>query len=305
MAVMRAPVSMPMSGHDWQWLATLATLWSFAFFFTKIGVTALPPLSVAFVRIALAAAALAAILTWRGAPALRTVKNWPAFLIMAAINNAVPFSLIAVAQTSITSGFAATLNGASPLFSVLLAHAIGAERLSGLKIAGVVLGLAGVAALLTGSSAGVWGLDAFAMTACLGAAFLYACSGLYGRRLGRLSALEAAAGQLIAATLVMAPVVAIVDRPWTLPMPAATTIAALAGLALFGTAAAYVVYFRLLASAGATNLLLVTLLMPIGATALGVAFLDERFSFEQALGMAAIGVGILAVDGRVAGPRRA
>lgn len=294
-----------MSGQDWQWLATLATLWSFAFFFTKIGVTALPPLTVAFVRIGLAAATLAAILAWRGGSALRAANNWFAFLIMGAINNAVPFSLIALAQTTVTSGLAATLNGASPLFSVLLAHAIASERMSGLKFSGVVLGLAGVAVLLVGGTSGAWESDAFAFAACLGAAFLYACSGLYGRRLGGLSALEAAAGQLIAATLLMAPVVVLVDRPWTLPFPSAATFAALAGLGLFGTAAAYVVYFRLLASAGATNLLLVTLLMPVGTTALGIAFLDETVSFAQALGMAAIGVGILAVDGRIAGARRA
>jgi len=137
--------------------------------------------------------------------------------------------------------------------------------------------------------------------ACLGAALAYAFAGVFGRRFRALgiTPLATATGQVTASSLMLLPIMLFIDQPWTLAMPSIGTIGALIGLAGLSTALAYIIYFRLLATAGATNLLLVTLLIPVSAILLGVLILGEIMDAKHFAGMALIGLGLAAIDGRL------
>ena len=220
---------------------------------------------------------------------------------MGVLNNVVPFSLIVFGQTRIDSGLAAILNATTPLFAVVAAHcATPGERLTPARLAGVALGLLGVVAMVGPAALHGLGGALAAQLACLAAALSYAVAGLYGRRFQALGVAPTAtaAGMLTASAVLIAPLALLVDRPWTLPWPGPAAVAALLGLAALSTALAYLLYFRLLASAGATNLLLVTFLIPASAVALGVLVLGETIAARQILGMALIGAGLAAIDGR-------
>ena len=288
-----------MSAKDWARLTTLSLLWSGAFFLTEVALEELPPLTLVLGRIGFAALALHGILWLRGERVAASARLWGAFLVMGALNNFLPFSLIVSGQVHIEGGLAAILNGTTPLFSVVLAHFLTAEeRLSAGRVAGLLLGLGGVALLVGPSALAGLGAQGWAQLAVLAAAASYACAAFYGRRFRGLSPLVIAAGQLTAAALLILPLALLFDRPWTL-QPGLTTWAAWLGLALPATALGYVIYFRILASAGATNLMLVTLLTP-GAVLLGALFLDERIGASSIAGMLLIGAGLLAIDGRLA-----
>jgi drug/metabolite transporter (DMT)-like permease len=272
-------------------------LWGGSFFFAKVALDALAPFTVVFCRVALAALALNII------NPLRRSAPWGAFFAMGALNNVVPFALIFWGQTHIASGLASILNATTPLFTAVVAHFLTAdEKLTRAKCAALVAGLAGVVFLvgpdfLAGARTGVAG-----QLACLGAALSYAFAGIYGRRFRTMgvASLEAAAGQVTASALLILPIMLIIDRPWLLPAaPSIEVWAALAGLSLLSTALAYVLYFRVLAAAGATNLLLVTFLIPVTALLLGAAFLDERAEPRHFLGMGFIPAGLALIDGRI------
>ena len=287
-----------MDGSEWLLLLALSGLWGSSFFFYKVLGHALPPLTIVLGRVGLAALVLNVVLLARGTP-LGWAMPWSSFVLLGVLNSAVPFTLFAWGETRISSGMAAMLNAATPVFSILLAHALGRERLTWGRTAGVVLCLGGVAVLigptaLAGAAAGLAG-----EAACLVAALSYAVAGQFARRLSRLPALQVATGQLTASALVMLPLAAIADRFWLLPAPALGTWAALAGIALLGTALAYILFFRIMATAGATNAMLVTFLLPISALLLGRIFLGELIPVRAYAGMALIGAGLAAIDGRV------
>jgi drug/metabolite transporter (DMT)-like permease len=226
---------------------------------------------------------------------------------MGLLNNAIPFSLIVWGQQHIASGVASILNAATPLFTVLLAHVLtDDERLNAGKLAGVLIGFAGVAVLLGPQALWGGGVQLGAQLLCLLGALSFALAGIFGRRFHAMGVtpLATATGQLTASSVVMLPLALWIDRPWELAVPGAPVVVAVLALAVLSTALAYVLYFRLLASAGATNLLLVTLLIPVGAVALGVALLHEPLLPQHALGMGLIGLGLLCIDGR-AGRRAA
>ena len=230
-------------------------------------------------------------------------KTWLAFFGMGLLNNAIPFSLIVWGQTQIASGLASILNATTPLFTVLVAHVLTAdERLSKGRIVGVLLGLAGVVALIGPQALVGLGQDVLAQLAILGAALSYAFASIFGRRFKRMGVppLATATGQVTASSVLLLPVALIVDRPWTLPSPALPVWAAIIGLALLATALAYILFFRILASAGAVNLMLVTFLIPVSAILLGMAFLGESLAPMDFIGMALIGLGLAAIDGRLA-----
>jgi drug/metabolite transporter (DMT)-like permease len=295
-----------MNAGDWGLLVALSVLWGGSFFFNQVAVAELPALTVSAARVALAAATLVAIAALAGASLPRGRGVIVAFLGMGLLNNALPFTLIVWGQAQIGSGAAAILNASTPLFTVLLAHGLTAdERLTPGRLAGVVVGFAGVAAMLGGGigggiGGGVGGGAWAAQAACLAGALSYALASVWGRRFRRLEVapLATAAGQLVASSLMLAPLALLVDRPWTLPAPSAAALASLAGVALLSTALAYVLYFRLLARAGASNLMLVTLLIPVTAVALGAAVLGEALTARHLAGMALIALGLAAIDGR-------
>lgn len=281
-------------------LLTLAGVWGGSFFFYKILVAELPPFTVVLGRVGIAAIILNLWLLLRGDFMPTSPRLWRQFILMGLLNNAIPFSLIVFGEMRISSGLAAILNATTPIFGVLVAHALTRnEKLTGGKAAGVAIGFAGVAVLVgPGVLAGLGSGSVLGEAASLVAALTYAFAGVYGRRFAGLSPLKVATGQTTAATLLLLPLVAIVDRPWSLPAPSATAWAALLGIALLCTVAAYILYFAILAAAGATNLLLVTFLVPVSALLLGALVLGEALQGREFVGMALIGGSLAFIDGR-------
>ncbi len=294
-----APV---MGGREWALLLVLSVLWGGSFFFTGVAVRALPSITLVWLRVAVAALALLLALRILGQPMPGDRRRWLAFFAMGLLNNVLPFVLIVWGQHRIASGLAAILNATTPLFTVLVAHALTTdERLTVLKAAGVGTGFVGAAVMVGADVLGGLGTDVAAQLACLGAALSYAFAGLYGRRFRRMATppLVTATGQVCASTLMLLPVMLLVDRPWTLAAPEAAIWGAVLAGGLLSTALAYWLYFRLLARAGATNLLLVTFLIPVSAILLGVLVLGEVLQVRHLVGMALIGAGLAFIDGRL------
>jgi len=297
-AVMTKNNQQHMSLQDWVLLFILGLLWGGSFLFGRIAVLEVPPMTLVLLRVALAALTLNALLLFiqtGGGP-----RPWSAFAIMGLLNNIIPFGLIFYGQTEIGAGLAAIINGMTPIWTILIAHfATADEKLSVGKTAGIVLGFAGVA-ILIGSSA-LSGLSGtlLAQLAVVGATISYGCAGVFGRRFSKVPPLETARGQLTMSALMMVPVAAIIDRPWTLSWPSQTAVWSIILLAVLSTALAYVLFFRILARAGALNISLVTLLVPLSAVLLGVVFLDEILQTRHLVGMALILGGLLIIDGRL------
>jgi drug/metabolite transporter (DMT)-like permease len=290
-----------MTAFEWGLLLTLSVLWGGSFFFVGVAVKELPPLTIVALRVALAALALLALLPITGVKLPTSLQVWTAFLGVGLLNNIIPFTLIVWGQMHIASGVASILNATTPLFTVIVANFLTAdERITGGRIAGVLVGLTGVAVMVGGAAIQALGVDVLAQVAVLSAAISYAFAGVFGRRFKAMGVapLATATGQVTASSLILLPLMLIVDQPWDLPMPSIETIAALVGLALLSTAVAYILYFRILATAGATNLLLVTFLIPVTAILLGIFVLGETLQAKHLVGMALIGFGLAAIDGR-------
>ncbi len=299
--------TLSMGSVEWAMLLLLSVLWGGSFFFVGVAVRDLPTLTIVVLRVGLAAMVLwgAVVLLGRALP--RNPDAWIAFLGMGILNNVIPFGLIVWGQQTIASGLASILNATTPLFTVVVAGLLlSDERINGRKLTGVAAGFAGVVVMMGPGALFGLGTDVLAQLACLGGAMSYAFAGVFGRRFKRLAVdpIVVAAGQVTASTLVLAPLALFFDRPWTLPMPPASTWAAIFGLALLSTALAYILYFQILQRAGATNLLLVTFLIPVSAIALGVLVLSEHLSGAEVAGMTLIGMGLLAIDGRVLNIRK-
>ena len=292
-----------MGPTEWLLLLVLSALWGGSFFFFKLLVEALPPFTIVLGRVGIAAVALNLYLIARRDPMPTAPRTWGAFLVMGLLNNVMPFTLIVFGETRISSGLASILNATTPVFAVLTAHVLTrTEKLTWSRGVGVLFGFAGVAVLIGPDAlAGLGTQDLAGELSCLAAAFIYGLAGLYGRRFKGIPPIKVATGQITASTLVLLPIAALVDRPWTLANPDATTWAALSGIALISTALAYMLYFRILAVAGATNLLLVTFLLPISALLLGWFALGEPLAPGAVPGMIMIGLGLACIDGRLLG----
>lgn len=291
----------PMTLLEWAMLLALATVWGGSFFFNGIAVRELPVFTVVVTRVALAAIILLAIMRLRGERMPRDKRVWAAFFGMGLLNNAIPFSLIVWGQQHIASGVASILNASTPLFTVILAHVLTRdERMTGGKLSGVLIGFIGVAVMIGAEAFRDFGVNVAAQFMCLAGAVSYALAGIYGRRFKAMgiSPMSTATGQVVASSLILLPLMMVVDHPWTLQTPSLAAIGALIGVAAISTALAYVLYFRILATAGATNLLLVTFLIPVSAILLGTLFLGEVLLPRHFAGMALIGIGLAAIDGR-------
>jgi drug/metabolite transporter (DMT)-like permease len=291
-----------MSAREWALLIALSLLWGGSFLFNGILVRELPTLTIVALRVALAAIALWTIVRISGHAVPKSREVWLAFLGMGVLNNIIPFSLIVWGQTHIASGLASILNATTPLFAVIAAHLLTQdEKMTGSRLIGVLVGFAGVALMIGPSVLSDLGTNVLAQLAVLGGAVSYAIAGIFGRRFRRmgLPPLLPAAGQVTTSAALMLPVALIVDRPWTLAMPSAEAWMALFGLAFLATALAYVIFFRILATAGATNLMLVTFLIPVSAILLGALVLGEVLAPKHFAGMALIAVGLAAIDGRL------
>jgi drug/metabolite transporter (DMT)-like permease len=293
--------SLTMDRQTWLLLLLLSVLWGASFFFGSVALRELPPTTVVFVRVALASALLFPLFKLQGGTLPTSLAGWMPFFVMGLLNNIIPFSLTLTGQLLITSSLASVLNATTPLFTVLLMASFGDERLIARRIVGVLIGLVGVI-VLRGPGSVQSGNETIGMLLCLGAALSYGFSGLWGRRkLNGVAPLTSATCQLITSSIAMAIIAAAVDRPWNLPMPGATTWAALIGVAALSTSLAYVVFYRILARSGATNVMLVTLLIPVTTILLGVFVLGEPLSTREIAGALVIASALIVIDGRLMG----
>lgn len=295
-----------MGALEWGMVILLSVLWGGSFFFNEIAVRELPTLSVVVGRVVLAAVILLIFMRLLGQAMPRAPKVWAAFFGMGFLNNVVPFTLIVWGQIHIASGVASILNATTPLFTVLVAHWMTTdEKMNAGRFLGVILGLIGVAVMIGSDAVGALGFDllsvgVIAQLAVLAGALSYAFAGVYGRRFRAMgvSPMATATGQVTASSVMMVPVMLAVDQPWQLPTPSLAAVGALIGVAALSTALAYILYFKILSTAGATNLLLVTFLIPVSAVLLGVLILGEVLLLKHMLGMGLIGLGLAAIDGR-------
>lgn len=280
-------------------LILLALVWGGSFFFVAVAVREWPPLAIVAARVGIAAAALNIFILLTGGGFPRGWKLWAAFLAMGVLNNVIPFTLIVWGQQWIAGGLAAILNATTPLFGVVIAHYLADnEKLTAARLFGVIAGFAGVVVMLGGAEI-AWTGSFAAQLAILGAACSYGFASVFGLvfRRWQVPSLHAASGQVTASSLLLLPIVFFAERD--LPAGSTEMWLALLGLGLFSTALAYLLYFRILALSGATNVLLVTFLAPISAIALGAAFLNEVLELRHFAGMACIGIGLAAIDGRL------
>lgn len=287
---------------EWAMLILLSMLWGSSYFLIEITLNEWQPLFIVAVRITLAAIVVWSIVLLSGMRVPRTREAWTTFAVMAVINNVIPFVLIVWGQKEVTAGLAAILNAATPIFTVLVAGVLlKDEPMTRGKLLGAAIGLAGVA-VLVGPDA-LSGIDAnfVAQVAILAAALSYAFAGVFGRRLTTMgiNPMVAAAGQLLASAIIMNALVLVFDEHSQLAGGTAKVWGAVTAMAVLSTALAYLLYFRLLASAGATNVLLVTLLIPVTAILLGAFLLGERLAAIHFAGMAIIALGLSVIDGRL------
>jgi len=289
-----------MSALDWAKLLLLGAIWGGSFFFARIAVAEMHHLTLVLFRVAIAAAALHVYLAARG-PSFRLALPFAgSFLLLALVNNVIPFSLIFAGQTVMGAGLASVLNATTPFWTIVLANAFTTdEKLSLNKVAGVLLGIAGVAVMVGPGILASLGGPVWAKFAMVGASLSYAVALIFARRFKAVPSVIVATGQLTASTIIMIPIVLLWNGPAGLFDASAPVWAAVFALALVSTAFAYILYFGVLGSAGATNASLVTLIVPVSAILLGFVFLSERLELFEVAGMLLIGLGLVTIDGRI------
>lgn len=284
---------------DWGLLFFLGLLWGGSFFFGRIAVAEIPPLTLVLMRVAVAAVALHVWLRVIGLSFAPVLAAIPMFLGLSLLNNVIPFSLMFAGQTELGAGLASVLNATTPFWTMLLASQVAGERIGRRKLAGILIGIAGTAVMVgPGLVAGIGG-PVWAKLALIGTALSYACAALYAKRFGAWRPELIATGQLTASTVIMLPIALAWSGTAGLFPHSGEVWAAVLGLGLASTALAYTIFFRLIRSIGPTNTSLVTLLVPISAILLGVLVLGERLELFELAGMATIGAGLLIIDGRL------
>lgn len=280
-------------------MVLLAALWGPSFVFIKVAVETISPFTLVLGRVGLAALLLYGVLRWQHGRLPNNWQTWKHLTVVALCHNAIPFILFAWGEQYVDSNIASILNGTIPLFTILLAHFVTQDdQLTVPKIVGVVIGFAGIVLLLlptfsTNMVAPAWGVVAITV-----ACFLYAIAIVYSRNhLRGLPPLVAPTGQMIVAALTILPFVLLVDRPWTAVWPSWPSLLSVVGLAVLGTALAFIVYYRLVENASATHVSMVTYIMPLFGIVLGAIFLDESLTVEMAIGTGLILVGVFIVNG--------
>ena len=287
---------------DWGLLVLLSLLWGGSFLCVGIAVQELPVLTIIALRVSLAALVLWGIALFSGHQLPRGRKTWQAFLALGLLNNVIPFGLIVFGQQTIGAGLAAILNATTPLWTVLIAALFLAdERFSRQKLFGVLLGLVGVIVMVGPDSLAGISRNLGAQLAVLGATLSYAFASVFGRRFAaaKISPLHTALGQVTASSFILVPLALMIDTPWASALPSQATIFAILGLAVLSTAGGYLLFFNILERAGATNVSLVTLLIPPSAIAMGMLFLEETLQGIHFIGLALIILGLLSLQGRL------
>lgn len=288
-----------MAVADWIRIAFLSLVWGGSFFFVEVMLEAMPPMTSVLGRLMVGLAGLVGLLKLLGHPLRPLMTQWRSFAFIGLINNAIPFSLISFGQTEITGSLASIINASTPIMTAVVAHQLTTdERLSLRKTLGIAFGFGGVLVLF-GPTAMQGGASLLGMAAGLTATVCYAFGSVYSKRLKSNPPMLNATGQVLYGTLWMFPVVCLIDQPWSLPMPGIGPWLALMGIGLLSTTLAFFIYFRVLKSAGASNVVLVTFLVPVSASALGIAFLGEVLAIQHILAYLLIALGLAIIDGRL------
>jgi drug/metabolite transporter (DMT)-like permease len=288
-----------MSGVEWGLLFLLSVIWGGSFYFAKAALSDFGPFTIVLGRVVVGSLTLFLIARTMRIAMPRDAKSWRDFATMGILNNVIPFSLIFWGQTEIASGLAATLNATTPLFAIAVGRMLDAKaRIRANQLGGILLGVLGVAFLIGPAAFRDLRHGIAGEIAVLGAAFSYALAGHFGRRFRSLAPIIPASGQVTCSAIIMLPVALLIETPWRQPVPGPIAWAYILALGILCTAIAYLIFFRILATAGAVNLMLVTILVPASAIVLGFLFLNERLSWVDFIGMASIAAGLLAIDGR-------
>ncbi|MEP0232174.1 DMT family transporter [Roseibium sp.] len=289
-----------MTMANWFLLFLLGTIWGGSFLFAKLAVAEIPPLVLVFLRVLIAGVALHIVLRLRGISFPLSPGLIVSFLVMGLLNNAVPFSLLFWGQTEISAGLASILNATTPIFTfVIAAVLLQQEAVQFHRAAGVVLGIAGVALMLLPNLTGAGHDPLWAQLACLGAALSYGLAAAYAKRFKDLPPIISATGQLTGSSLIMLPIAVLSSGTWAVTSVSLEVWANVLALGLVATAAAYLIYFRVLADAGATDASLVTLIVPATAILFGAIVLDESLTGFQIGGLGLLLLGLLVLDGRI------
>ena len=288
-----------MGARLWFLIGILSIIWGASFFFVEIAVERMTPLTLVLCRVGFAAFLLLGFVRLTGREMPKKIGIWGAFLVIGMLNNVIPFSLITWGQQHIDSSLAAILNATTPVFSVMLAHFLTKdESLTKNRLTGVLFGWMGVAILIGIDALSGVGMKIAGQAAVLGASFLYAMAAIFGRRFKAFDPVVVSAGMLTGSTIIMIPLAFMMEQPLALD-PTPVTWAALFGLSAVSTALAYIIYFHVLSKAGATNILLVTFLIPVSAIFLGMMVLGETPGWNVFAGMALIFMGLVFIDGRL------
>jgi drug/metabolite transporter (DMT)-like permease len=280
---------------DFALLALLATLWGASYTFIKLGVATIPPITLIAARTLIAGLLLLVVMRWRGLSLPRDAASWRRFLFQACLNSVIPFTLIAWAERSLDAGLATILNSTAPVFTFLLTFAITRhEPVTVRKLFGVLAGLAGICLIVGVQALGGIGEQLVAQIAVVVATICYAGAAIFSRGFKGLDPMAPAAGSLLCGAAILVPLSLVVDRPWTLA-PSASSMLALLGLAVFSTALAFVIYFRLIQTLGSVGTTSQAYLrVPIGV-ALGVLSLGESLTPTAWVGLGCVVIGVAAM----------
>ena len=276
-------------------LLLLATLWGASYSFIKLGVATIPPITLIAARTLIAGVLLLAIMRWRGLRLPKDAATWRRFLFQACLNSVIPWTLIAWGERSLDAGLATILNSTSPIFTFFLTLAMTRhETLSARKLFGVVAGMAGICLIVGVQALAGLGVQLTAEIATVTATICYAGGAIFSRGFRDLDPMAPAAGSLLCGAAILVPASLVIDRPWTLA-PSTGSLLALVGLAVFSTALAFVIYFRLITTLGSVGTTAQAYLrVPIGV-ALGVIFLGESLTSTAWIGLGCVVVGVAAM----------
>jgi drug/metabolite transporter (DMT)-like permease len=276
-------------------LFALATLWGGSYTFIKLGVATIPPITLIAARTAIAGLLLLAIMHARGMRLPADAATWRRFLFQACLNSVIPWTLIAWAERSLDAGLATILNSTSPVFTFFLTLAVARhESLTLRKLFGAIAGIGGICLIVGVQALSGLGEQLIAQLATVAATVCYAGAAIFSRGFRDLDPMAPAAGSLLAGAAILVPLSLVADRPWTLA-PSMSSLLALLGLAVFSTAIAFVIYFRLIQTLGSVGTTAQAYLrVPIGV-ALGVLFLGESLSPTAWIGLGCVVVGVAAM----------
>lgn len=288
-----------MGATEYGLIALQSMLWGSSYFFVAVARDALPPITMSALRLVPASLILLAIVGWFRIRLPATRDEWRAILWFCLANNVVPFLLVIIGQRSVAGGTAAIFNATVPLFAVFLAaYFIPDERLSWRRVIGILIGITGVA-ILVGGGLGDQKGDILAKAALIGAAACYAVANVYGRlKLQGFAPFSLACAQMLGSFAIASVLAIVFEQPWTLPAPSTNAFLSIMGMGIFSSALASLCHLTVLKRAGATNAVLVTIILPITPMLLGWLFIGEKISLREAIGALVIASALVYIDGR-------